>query len=542
MGQQQPPDATPTPTVREQAWTVRHGDCVQVMRELPEASVDAVVCDPPYGIDFQGVAWDGRAIRVAASGRDQRKLTANEAFQVWASIWATECHRVLKPGAHLAAFGAPRTAHRLASALEDAGLQLRDTLMWLYGQGMPKSRRLPHGQGTALKPAYEPIILARKPPAGTIKDNHQAYGTGTLNIEACAPRSESKSATEVRWPANVLLDHHDACRDGACVPECPVWVVDHAADRGRTGRRLAPVSRLFYCPKANRTEREAGCQQLPRRRLDLFPQAQAAPPPDAANCHPTVKPLAVMRWLVRLITPPGGRVLDPFCGSGSTGAAAILESRRFYGIELNADYHAIANARITHWANQPRSSSERDATDAEPAWRIEQSGDDQPACPSALLTRSASQIPGPPAVVALTADAVDAVARRVAELLHVAQPDSLPDRLLTAAQVAEWWGVDRGWVYQHAQALGAQRLGTGTRPRLRFDPHQVARRLNRPEESRPPGTPGGKRRRSRVTARNPARLLEIRGQPELSSTDTNDRPGDTPTPLAAAPKTNTSAR
>ena len=145
-------------------------------------------------------------------------------------------------------------------------------------------------------------------------------------------------------------------------------------------------------------------------------------------------------------------------------------------------------------------------------------------------------------MVSLTADAVEAVARRVTQLLDLGEPELMPDRMLTAARVAEWWGVDRGWVYQHADELGAQHLGTGAGPRLRFDSDRVARRLQRPAEPGLPDMPVARRRRSRVIARNPARLLEIRGQSELSSSDTQDRPGGAPTPPATAPKTEASAR
>jgi DNA modification methylase len=295
--------------------------------------VDAVVCDPPYGIDFQHEPWDGQAIRESAAQRTGRTLRPGEAFQAWATEWAGECARVSKPGGHLLAFGSPRTFHRLAAGLEDAGWQIRDTLIWLYGTGMPKSRRLPDGQGSALKPAWEPILLARKPPGGTLSASLAEHGTGALNVDGCRVNG--------RYPANALLTHHPDCTATSCTGECPAALIDNM------GRR---ASRLFYCPKASRSERDAGCEQLPARPLDLFPQAaRFAPPPAARNPHPTVKPLALMRWLVRLATPRGGLVLDPFCGSGSTGAAAMLEQRRFLGIERDRDYTRIARARIAHW-------------------------------------------------------------------------------------------------------------------------------------------------------------------------------------------------
>jgi len=340
---QAPADGATGPTV---TWSVRAGDSLEVLPTLPAASVDAIVCDPPYGIDFQGQAWDGRSIRHAATEQAGRRLSAGEAFEQWATAWALECARVLKPGGHSAAFGAPRTFHRLVSGLEDAGLEIRDVLLWLYGTGMPKSRRLPGGQATALKPAYEPILLARKPPLGSVERNLHAHGTGALNVDACR--------VEGRWPANVVLSHAPTCRDGCrCETACPVALVDAAAGDARAASAARrPVSRLFYCPKASRRERNAGCEHLPHQRLDLFPTAADAAytPPTAPNAHPTVKPLALMRWVVRLATPPGATVLDPFCGSGSTGCAAVLEGRRFLGIERDEQYAVVARARIEHWA------------------------------------------------------------------------------------------------------------------------------------------------------------------------------------------------
>jgi site-specific DNA-methyltransferase (adenine-specific) len=323
---------------------VVEGDCLDRLAELEDASVDAVVCDPPYGIGFQGERWDGPAIREAAARHG--RLAPAHAYQAWCRGWAAHCLRILRPGGHLVAFGSPRTAHRLACGLEDAGLELRDTLMWLYGTGMPKSRRLPGGRATTLKPAYEPIMLARRPPEGPVERNLERHGTGALNTDACQVAG--------RHPANLVLSHSHACRPDRCQPCCPVALVDSAADRARApSRSRRQVSRLFYCPKASRRERDAGCDHLPRRSLDLFPRARRGGhgPAAARNPHPTVKPLALMRWLVRLVTLPGGLVLDPFCGSGTTGAAAVLERRRFLGIELDTGYARIARARIAHHAS-----------------------------------------------------------------------------------------------------------------------------------------------------------------------------------------------
>ena len=288
-------------------------------------------------------------------------MSAGEAHQAWCREWAAGCLRALKPGAHLAAFGSPRTAHRLACALEEAGFELRDTLIWLYGTGLPKSRRLDGGRATSLKPAYEPILLARRPPHGPVEHNLQTHGTGALNADRCR--------VEGRFPANVLLAHAPECRPATCAAGCAARLVDAAADGVRApSGSPRQASRLFYCPKASRAERDAGCEALPRRRLDLFPNARAASykPPPAANTHPTVKPLRLMRWLVRLACPEGGLVVDPFCGSGSTGCAAVLEGRRFIGVELGPGYAAIARARIAHWAASATSAQEEEEVEPRP--------------------------------------------------------------------------------------------------------------------------------------------------------------------------------
>lgn len=217
---------------------------------------------------------------------------------------------------------------------------------------MPKSRKLPGGRAASLKPAWEPILLARKPLAGTIERNLAEHSTGALNTDA--------SRVEGRFPANVALTHAPSCRPEHCAASCPVRIIDAAAVRSRVPSRAArQPSRLFYCPKASRRERDAGCEGLPPRALDLFPNAKhARRPPPATNPHPTVKPLALMRWLVRLAVPERGTVLDPFCGSGSTGCAAALEDRRFLGIELDRAYAEIARARIDHWARIADSGEE----------------------------------------------------------------------------------------------------------------------------------------------------------------------------------------
>lgn len=323
-------------------WRLLEADALLTLAKLPDACVDAICSDPPYGIGFGGEAWDGTAIRDSVRG-DGGQLSDGEAFERWTRVWASEAARVLKPGGYMAAFGGSRTFHRLTSGVEDAGLEIRDTLMWLYAQGLPKSRRLPGGLGTALKPAYEPILLSRAPLRGSVAANLMAWGTGALDITATRVAHPQAPAGGY-WPSNVVLSHHDGCTEGRCSPGCPVVVIDEASP-------WPPPSRLFYCAKATRGEREAGCEQLPPRSSQLY-IGPGRPARLRANVHPTVKPIELMRWLVRLITPPDGIVLDPFCGSGSTGAAAMLEGRQFLGIEREAEYIDIACARLTHWAHQ----------------------------------------------------------------------------------------------------------------------------------------------------------------------------------------------
>jgi site-specific DNA-methyltransferase (adenine-specific) len=355
-------------------WRVLEADTLRALPTFADACVDAVVTDPPYGISFDGRDWDGRAIHQATTTAKARRLTDGQAFERWSTIWATELARILKPGGHLLAFAAPRMSHRLTTGLEEGGLEIRDVLMWLYGEGMPKSRRLPGGVGTALKPAYEPIILARRPPQGPVARNIRRHATGALNIDACRIPAPSPVAQSVggaqatssadsvgRWPANVLLTHAATCRPGRCAPACPVARLDTQGAAGSTRLRgdCAPrpgPSRFFYCAKASRRERDAGCGKLPAHHLDLFPNAhrrRRSAPTVVRNAHPTVKPIELMRWLVRLACPSGGLVLDPFCGSGSTGAAAVLEQRRFLGIELDPDSARVARARIAHLASDP---------------------------------------------------------------------------------------------------------------------------------------------------------------------------------------------
>ena len=368
-------------------WEVIHGDCLDVMRSMPAASVDAVVTDPPYGLAFMGKEWDHGVPGIP--------------------FWA-EALRVAKPGAHLLAFGGTRTFHRLTCAIEDAGWEIRDCLSWLYGSGFPKSHNGAWG-GTALKPAWEPVILARKPLIGTVAANHAAHGTGALNIDGCRIGTDERfnppagndgsSAASVapvnvtdysgrvvtgRWPANVALDEDAAAAldeqsadgmhsAGSAQPPQERWsgpreniVYGGGIGCGPNGARFGDTggaSRFFYTAKASRGEREAGLDGMPAKRV--IHQAQTLNngsgglrngdglPTPTRNTHPTVKPVDLMRWLVRLVTPIGGLVLDPFLGSGTTGVAALEEGCRFIGIEREAEYVAIARARIEAAARAP---------------------------------------------------------------------------------------------------------------------------------------------------------------------------------------------
>ena len=478
---------------------IRVGDCLEVMPTMDAASVDAIVTDPPYGLAFMGKGWD--------------HAVPGEAF------WR-EALRVAKPGAHLVAFGGTRTYHRLTCAIEDAGWEIRDCLSWLYGSGFPKSHNGPWG-GTALKPGWEPIVLARKPLAGTVEGNHAKHGTGALNIDGC--RLAALTDAEVarsgksggifsregsagidwkrdggndkgRWPANVVLDeqaagmldeqsgerpsgghdpakqytglgfhggakgaswnyeansggasrfffvskgvckcghantvaasssqpsHHvDSARSDAVTPDrsaglpidpsplgqgftgsspdstptlsrapsadspasivttpttptycescgCALRVTDESTSQGSEARAAGvnvqvSGTRFWYSAKASRSERNAGLESFADRRV--IHQAQTLNngsgglrngdglPTVTKNHHPTVKPLDLMQWLCRLVTPKGGLILDPFTGSGSTGRAAVAEGFRFIGIELSEEYAAIARARIAEYA------------------------------------------------------------------------------------------------------------------------------------------------------------------------------------------------
>jgi site-specific DNA-methyltransferase (adenine-specific) len=328
---------------------VRHGDCRELIAAMPSESVDAIVTDPPYELGFMGKGWDASGV----------------AYDV--TLWS-ECLRVLKPGGHLLAFGGTRTYHRMACAIEDAGFQIRDSIYWLYSSGFPKSHNLKDdyaGWGSALKPAHEPIALGRKPLTGTVAANVQQYGTGALNIDASRiPMGDEYDPTKIQRQQNSTGAIEGAFGAASLIgKEIPTY---NAAGRWPAnvitdGTTEAEWVRYFFCPKASKAERNAGLNALPAIFAPTMNNGIGSKEhdPETAtpkqNTHPTVKPLALMRYLVRLVTPPGGIVLEPFAGSGTTLAAAVLEGFNAIGCELTEDYLPIIAGRV-QWAQQERAN------------------------------------------------------------------------------------------------------------------------------------------------------------------------------------------
>ncbi|WP_262522721.1 site-specific DNA-methyltransferase [Agrobacterium tumefaciens] len=398
---------------------LHQADCRDVLRGLADNSIDSVVTDPPYAlVSIQkrfGKPGSAPAKDVygrgAAGFMGKQWDTGEVAFSE--EFWA-EVLRVLKPGGHVVAFSGTRTYHRMAVAIEDAGFEIRDQLGWVYGSGFPKSHNQ-HGDwegwGTALKPAWEPICLARKPLCGTVAANLAEWGVGAINVDGCRIGDEERTydlkggenlnaiareggndSTEAkglgaygigakqvsvgrstvvgRWPANILHDGSDEVL--AAFPDAKGqqgYVGPKHGERPSKGiygdfgarERFSPrieldksAARFFYCAKASRADRDAGLESATKAttsdgRAVAADNAYQRGKTLRANTHPTVKPTTLMQWLCRLITPPGGIVLDPFMGSGSTGKAAVLEGFQFIGCEREDEYVPIATARIA-WA------------------------------------------------------------------------------------------------------------------------------------------------------------------------------------------------
>ena len=494
--------------------TILQGDCIEQMKSLPDACISAIVCDPPYGLEFMGKDWDapwksgdvianpadvggfqdgeggnpfsrsriryGRGkVERAHEGTDKSHPfrdgaprieygiggAASLAFQQWVTQWATEALRILKPGGHILAFGGTRTFHRLMAGIEDAGFEVRDCISWLYATGFPKSMNVSKaiddaagvtrevvgqkavtkvtggkgldyasdgeygkqgagfidvtapatpeaqewdGWGTALKPGWEPCVVARKPLIGTVVKNVLEHGTGAINIDATRipmgseydptrmQRQQSFEGSvdfgasglvgqtiptynaEGRWPANVAFDQEaarvldeqtgesksspfrSASSNGA---QQDSQNVDFASMpySGRGYEDTGGASRFFYVAKASKAERNAGCDLIPPKPMDEG-RKEGDPGGDnprnrgaasRKNSHPTVKPVSLMRWLIRMVTPPGGVVLDPFAGSGTTGVAAVHEGVDCILIEREDEYVDIIKARIAHAEGTP---------------------------------------------------------------------------------------------------------------------------------------------------------------------------------------------
>jgi site-specific DNA-methyltransferase (adenine-specific) len=315
---------------------LHHGNCLDILRTMPDCSIDAVVTDPPYGLSFMGKRWD-------------YDVPSTE-------IWA-ECLRVLKPGGYLLAFAGTRTQHRMAVRIEDAGFEIRDMLAWMYGSGFPKSHNLDgehQGWGTALKPAMEPITMARKPFKATVAQNVQEWGTGAINIDGCRiGEEEIKTCAKVPGKSfNSLapVSGFNGCEESTHLGRWPANVMHDGSAEILQG--MGEAARFFYTPKACKDDRDDGCEMMDAKQYShdgrdkRLENAYQRNDSKAHNFHPTVKPTDLMRYLCRMVTPTGGIVLDPFTGSGSTGRGAVLEGFRFIGCEMDADYITIAKARI----------------------------------------------------------------------------------------------------------------------------------------------------------------------------------------------------
>jgi site-specific DNA-methyltransferase (adenine-specific) len=446
------------------------GDCLDKLKELDDNSIDSIVTDPPYGLSFMGKDWDkvkatqetkSQVVKGLGAGMKMTTLADNIEFEKWVTEWSMECYRVLKPGGYMLAFGGSRMYHRLASGVENAGFEIRDQIMWIYGSGFPKSMNIskyidkqlgtekivgkgkagktalgqssgynktynPHeynitepgselaekwnGWGTALKPAHEPIVMARKPLSEkTIVDNVLEWGTGGINIDDSRidnisekeknwwPQRQSNTAnisfgegekvgkeiqmynTQGRFPANIIFDEEAGkildeqsghLKSGFMKAGTPrlmsdnpnkntygKWNPDTVAND--TYGDEGGASRFFYCPKTSKTDRNEGLDEFPFGEPPKSGRSKPASGRQSAlgqprkNHHPTVKPTDLMLYLIRLVTPKGGTTLDPFMGSGSTGKAAVRGGFDFVGIEREEEYMEIATARIQYEIDNP---------------------------------------------------------------------------------------------------------------------------------------------------------------------------------------------
>jgi len=352
---------------------------LNMLSHIEENSIDCVITDPPYELGFMGKSWDSSGI----------------AFQP--ETWK-KCFKVLKPGGYLLAFGGSRTFHRIACAIEDAGFELRDTILYLYGSGFPKSMSIDkaidkklgaerevigtkirkqefnnpdeieqkygfksgkiditlpatdiakqwQGYGTALKPAFEPIIMARKPIKTTVAENVMIYGVGGINIDECRVGDEERFLTPATPKKGTFNCSFDSNYDGKSVlGRFPANVIHDGSEE--VVECMGEASRYFYTTKASKKDRDGG--------LGGFKQKQTT----RKNTHPTVKPCELMQYLIRLVAPKGATILDPFMGSGSTGKAVMFENRernadyKFIGIDLEKEYCEIAEMRIDYALNK----------------------------------------------------------------------------------------------------------------------------------------------------------------------------------------------
>ena len=309
-------------------------DCLVAMQKLIDdgVQVDSIVTDPPYHLQSIVDRFGKEGSAPAKHGTDGAFARASKGFmgQEWdggdiafrQETWELAL-KLLKPGGHLLAFSASRNYHRMAVAIEDAGFEIRDQLMWLYGSGFPKSHNLGDGWGTALKPAHEPIVMAKKSIEGTNKNNREKYGTGGINIDGCRvglsegddPRLGGKGTWKTLGMAKNVYGDYEGRENGSSeLGRFPANVMHDGLQED--------WARYFYCPKVSKSERGEG------------------------NTHPTVKSQELMKYLCRLVTPKGGTVLDPFMGSGSTGMAAKDEGFEFIGIEREKEYFEVAEKRI----------------------------------------------------------------------------------------------------------------------------------------------------------------------------------------------------